>query len=81
MVQEQQELERLRSALWPADGRSPGAETLVDVPSPLKPLDDAADAEAHGRRAMRRPQPIQRTPPGPQRPLQQGPDARAGGLR
>ncbi len=46
MAQERQELERLRGALWPADGRSPGAETLVDMPSPLHPVSAAADAEA-----------------------------------
>ena len=46
IAQELQELERLRGALWPADGRSSGAETLVDAPSPLRQLPEAADAEA-----------------------------------
>ena len=45
MVREREELERLRGALWPADSRSPGAETLVDAPSPLRPPSQV-DADA-----------------------------------
>ena len=41
VAQERQELERLRSELWPTDGRLPVSETLVDMPSPLHPSSNA----------------------------------------
>ncbi len=44
VAQEREELERLRGELWPVEGRLPGGETLVDVPSPLRQLSEAADA-------------------------------------
>jgi hypothetical protein len=48
MVQERQELDRLRGGLWPAAGPAPGAETLVDEPSPLRHLPEMAAALKRG---------------------------------